>query len=76
MYALLQFLKLCAYIGFPISEGKTFLPRTSIDSVGITLDSCSMDAKLPGDKVSKCLYLLMEILGKKSCRLRELQQLL
>ena len=35
-----------------------------------------MDAKLPGDKVSKCLPLLKKIFGKKSCRLRELQQLL
>ena len=74
--ALLQFLKLCAYTGFPIAEEKTFFPRTSMDFVGISLDSCSMEAKLPVDKVSKCLHLLEEFFGEKSCRLRELQRLL
>ena len=74
--SLLQFLKLCRLVGFPIAEEKTFFPRTCMDFVGITLDSCSMEAQLPSEKVSKCLQLLTGFLGRKSCRLKELQQLL
>lgn len=74
--ALLQFLKLCAYLGFPIAQDKTFFPRTSMDFVGITLDSCLMEARLPKEKIQKCLQMLIMFMDKKSCKLRELQSLL
>ena len=74
--ALLQFLKLCAYLGFPTAQDKIFFPRTSMDFVGITLDSSLMEARLPKEKIQKCLQMLIMFMDKKSCKLRELQSLL
>lgn len=74
--ALLNFLKLCSHLGFPIAEEKTYFPRTTMEFVGITLDSILLQARLPEDKVKKCLQLLTEFRNKTSCKLRELQSLL
>ena len=74
--ALLQFLKLCAYLSFPIAQDKTLFPQTSMDFVGITLDSCLMKTRLPKEKIQKCLQMLIMFMDNKSCKLRELQSLL
>ena len=72
----MQFLKLCAELGFPVASDKTYFPRTELEFVGITLDAYRMEAMLPEVKVGKCLSLLREFLNRESCKLRELQALL
>ena len=73
--ALLKILKLCAYLGFPIAQDKTLFPQTSMDFVSITLYSCLMKARLPKEKIHKCLQMLIMFMDNKLCKLRELQSL-
>ena len=49
------FIDLCKSIGVPWVPGKYVGPATC---VGITLDAVSMEARLPGDKLTQCRLLL------------------
>ena len=49
-----KFLTLCDDLGVPIAEGKTMGPFTSLQFAGISLDSITMQASLPDDKLAKC----------------------
>ena len=68
---LLNFLGLCQYLGVPIATEKTMGPYTTLQFAGITLDSLTMEARLPVDKLQKS-----EFLRKRSVTLRELQSLI
>lgn len=74
--SLLGFLKLCNHVGIPIAHEKTFFPLTTLDFVGISLDTIQLEARLPPDKLDKCRALLEEFQGRKSCKLKDLQSLL
>ena len=67
------FLKLCSYLGIPIAPGKTIGPATTICFAGI--DSISMEARLPLEKVEKCRTLLLGFLTRKKVTLKEIQSL-
>ena len=43
---------LCAKIGVPLAPGKTVGPTTALQFLGVTLDSVSMEARLPEDKLA------------------------
>ncbi|XP_060076370.1 uncharacterized protein LOC132555998 [Ylistrum balloti] len=60
----------------PLSVHKTIGSSTTIEYLGITLDSEEMQARLPPDKVTRILHFLRAMLLKSSCTKRELQQLL
>ena len=49
-----NFLNLCHQIGVPIANEKTMGPATALKFAGITLDTVSMEARLPDDKLDKC----------------------
>ena len=70
------FLSLCSYLGIPIAREKTFGPLTTLSFAGIELDSIQMDARLPSDKLSKCIELIEAFLKRKKVTLRELQSLI
>ena len=55
--------------------GKTVGPCTCIQFLGIKIDSVSMEARLPVDKLTKCRALLRSFMGKDKVTLRELQSL-
>ncbi|MES9882605.1 MAG: reverse transcriptase domain-containing protein [Sedimenticola sp.] len=71
-----RFLHFCQEVGVPIASEKTFPPNTTMEFVGITLDSLLMESRLPPDKISKGLSLLETFLTRKSCKKRELESLI
>ena len=70
------FERLCADVNIPINQSKTVLPCTTITFLGIELDSVSMEARLPTDKVLKIRELLAQYMHRRKVMLVELQSLL
>ena len=71
-----SFMDLCAKIGVPLAPGKTVGPTTALQFLGVTLDSVSMEARLPEDKLARCQMLLQSFLSRQKVTLRELQSLI
>ena len=69
------FLELCSYLGIPIAPEKTCGPATTLCFAGIELDSVSFEARLPLDKIGKCLSLIANFLTRKKVTLKEIQSL-
>lgn len=62
-------------LGVPIAAGKTLGPLTTLQFAGITLDSITMQASLPEDKLAKCRDQLSSCYRRKRITLRDLQSL-
>jgi hypothetical protein len=69
-------LKMFANLNVPLAQHKTLGPDTTMEYLGITLDSVAMQARLPHLKVIRISELLGTFLGRKTCTKRELLQLL
>ena len=69
------FLDLCSYLGIPIAPEKTCGPANTLSFAGIELDSVSFEARLPLDKIDKCLSVISDFLTRKKVTLKELQSL-
>ena len=69
-------ISLCARLGVPLSTHKVAGPSTSLEFLGIELDSLNLEARLPADKLSRLKTLLEEWIEKKSCTKRELLSLI
>lgn len=74
--SLQNFFQVCTELGIPIKHSKTALPTTCAIIHGIELDTHSMEARLPQDKLSVLNSLLSDNLRRKKIKLRELQSLL
>ena len=72
----LNFLRLCGYLGVPIAQEKTVGPSQVIQFAGITLDSVRQEVRLPDDKLQKCRLLLQSFYNCRKVTLQELQSLL
>ena len=59
-----------------VAPGKTFPPTTSLEFMGVLLDSIKMEARLPLDKLTRTKQALHEWSRKKSATLKELQSLI
>ena len=59
-----------------MAPDKTVGPSTNLSFVGIELDSLSMEAGLPHDKIHKYTALIWQFLRRKKVPLQELQSLL
>ena len=70
-----NFLSLCQYLGVPIAPEKTVGPQNILSFAGIELDTLSMEARLPADKIEKCKLLISPFLRRKKVTLREIQSL-
>ena len=73
--ALCNILHLFTELDIPSITGKTF-PSTSLEFMGILLDSHSMEARLPQDKLARTKQALYQWSLTKSTTLRELQSLI
>ncbi|RXN37603.1 poly [Labeo rohita] len=62
--------------GIPLSKEKTLGPCTSIEFLGITLDSISFQASLPSEKVQRISLLLSNYLLADRCTKQQLLALL
>ena len=73
--ALRIFLRLCSDIGIPIANDKTVGPFTILPFLGIELNTVSMSASLPQDKIEKFMSLINKFLSSSNVTLKELQSL-
>ena len=64
-----QFLHMCADIGVPMAEEKTFLPTQVLSFLGYELDSVKMEVRLPSDKLEKCLSLIFVVVDQTKIHL-------
>ena len=71
-----NFLSFCEFLGIPMAPDKTIGPSCVLSFCGIELDSMLMEARLPRDKISKCMLLLEQFIHRKKVMLRELQSLI
>ena len=69
------FLSLCSYLGIPIAPEKTCGPSTIMSFAGIELDSIFLEARLPRDKIEKCISLISDFIHRKKVTLKEVQSL-
>ena len=70
------FLDLCDYLGIPMAPEKTVGPLTTLSFAGIELDSQFQLARLPRDKLVKCMHTISDFLRRKKVTLVELQSLI
>ena len=63
-------------LNIPLASHKTIGPTTCLEYLGIILDSTSLEARLPVNKVHRINNILVSFLDKKSCTKRELLSLL
>lgn len=63
-------------MGFPLKDDKVVGPTTTLDFLGIILDTSAMEVRLPDDKVAQLETLLDQWAGRRSCRKRDLLSLI
>jgi len=63
-------------LGIPTANHKTVGPATTLEFMGIILDSDRMEARLPADKIQRLSSCFASFKGRKSCTLKELQSLI
>jgi hypothetical protein len=63
-------------LGAPIAPEKTVGPSTILTFAGIELDTNTMEARLPADKILKTRSILSEFLCRRKATLKEVQSLL
>ena len=63
-------------LGIPLSTHKTVGPATVVEYLGIILDSCRMEARLPADKITRIADILCSFMTKRTCTKQELLSLL
>ena len=61
---LTKFITLCNQLGIPITPDKTFDPSTALIFAGIELDLIKSEARLPLDKLTKCVQCISAFLKK------------
>lgn len=74
--ALCNLLTLFTDLDIPLAPGKTFSPSTQLEFMGILLDSSTMEARLPDDKLTRLRSLVSSWQAKTCCRLQDLQSLI
>ena len=67
---------LCGYLGVPLAPGKSVGPSRCLTYLGIELDTWTMTARLPPDKLLKLRALLAQWHGKTKVKKRELLSLI
>jgi hypothetical protein len=60
-----KFKTICKRLGVPIADEKTEVPVTSIEYLGLTIDTESMSAKILGKKIKELLKKLKEVAFSK-----------
>ncbi|KAI2647906.1 Pro-Pol polyprotein [Labeo rohita] len=73
---LLTIQKLFSELGIPLAQDKTEGPSTSIEFLGINLDSQKFLASLPKEKIDRTIMIASTLLTNTSCSKRELLSIL
>ena len=67
---------MCDDLGVPMAPEKTMGPSSVLCFAGIELDTDQMEARLPEEKLRKCVTLISEFLKRKKVSLKEMQSLI
>ena len=67
---------MCDDLGVPMAPEKTMDPSSFLRFAGIELDTDKMEARLPEEKLRKCVTLIYEFLKRKKVFLKEMQYLI
>ena len=70
-----KFLRICEYIGFPVSDDKTEWATEKILFLGILLDGITATLAVPLDKKERALRMLQGLLNRKKATVKELERL-
>lgn len=76
LYLFTIFRMLCRKFGVLLAEEKSVWPTTSLEYLGITIETLNMEFCLPPDKVNRLCFLVSFVIKKKKVTLRTLQSLL
>jgi len=71
-----RFLHFCEDIGVPMAPEKTEGPSPVLTFAGIELDCIRFEARLPQEKVDKCIEGIKNVRGRNKITLRNLQSLI
>jgi hypothetical protein len=71
-----RFIYLCNQLSIPIAQDKSFGPSTTLTFAGIELDCIKSEARLPRDKIAKCVETIEAFLKRKKVRLQDFQSLI
>ena len=68
--------KICEDLGVPLAPDKQAGPHTTIEFLGITIDTVKQELRLPEEKLNRLKDLTTQWKSQKSCSKRELESLL
>ncbi len=68
--------KVFSELGIPIAQEKTLGPTTSIEFLGINLDSVKFQVSLPKEKINRIILIATKLVNRRCCCKRELLSLL
>ncbi len=71
-HALLVVLQVFAWLGIPVNQKKVEGPATTLEFLGIVLDTVRMEARLSDEKVAKLRSLLVSFEHRNRCTQKEL----
>jgi hypothetical protein len=63
------------HLGIPLAEEKCVPPCKCLVYLGLEIDILNMCIKLPVDKVHKCVESIMDLMGKKKTRVKQIHSL-
>ena len=69
------FTSFCEFVGVPIAPEKTCGPSTVLSFAGIELDTVLFEARLPNDKIEKCVNSIDALIKRKKATLRDIQSI-
>ena len=70
------FLDLCNDLVVPIAQEKTEGPYHILNFAGIEVDCVTFEARLPREKIQKCLSAIDDTVSRKKVTLKDLQSLI
>ena len=68
-------IQVCQVVGVPLATEKVAGPATTLEFLGILLDTARMEARLPNEKLARVRQTVTVWLGKKSATKREISSL-
>ena len=70
-----NFLDVCAEIGFPVSEEKTFWSTHLLVFLGLLINTVTQQISIPADKVERAKLLVEEMLNSRKTTVHKMQKL-
>lgn len=62
-------------LGVPLATHKVSGPSTTLEFLGMVLDTCEMEARLPAEKLARTQQTVVNWLGRRNAKKREILSL-